>query len=564
VHKLISHLRRLPLALRCVVVGSAGLITVAGYVLAPAFWLWWHVTFFGTWALANLLFPLLPGLTVSFLMFAAVLVAETQRFSHLTAGVHAGAHLGMEAVVLTALALLNQLVFDYLTLANTLLGAVKALAYLVDQGGRVVWASPSAMQLAESRGHRVLGVLVWDLVDKHRAKAKELILAAFKHGHSESELIFPDDGSGRPPMVAKLQAIKYRGRSHVLAILHPLTGPDFSERLFATALNNIDVAIAVRSLDHRIVWCNEAFAKPLKRTPAELRGEAVTNSVPESVMKEFLNRPQKGETQRAEMLINNGRLVAVEGFPVLDEHHQVAATISLIRDVTERRASERRAARAEQLALTGQVAAGVAHNLNNIFGAIAMNAEVLKMTGDAETVTRATSITAALDQGSDMLQRFYRLSASTQLTLAPLDVATVVERIRRLLEVQAAQQGVLIAVDTSSGLCARADAGQLEQVLLNLGLNGLQAMPGGGELRFTARANGANRLTISVQDTGSGIRPEHLPHLFTPFFTTRGLQGGAGLGLATSLAIMQAMSGDIQVWSTPGSGSIFQVSLPGA
>ncbi|HEY3365021.1 MAG TPA: ATP-binding protein [Symbiobacteriaceae bacterium] len=569
-HERISRLRELPFALRCLLVCAGGLLPVAGNLVAPEFWWLWRLTFFGAWVFANVLFPLVSGLAISFLIFAGMLAGEMPLISSSGRLFHAGAT-GLESIALTALAVLGHLTFDYMAVANPLLGSVKELAYLSDRQGHLVWRSARARRLAKSHGRPTRGRLAWAVPEQYREAAKKYTQEAFERGHSGSETFFIKDfgdssgegSGGLSPMFARSQTITYRGRPHVLSILYPVTGPDFSERLFATALNAVDTAIAIRALDYRLLWCNTAFAKPLKQMPDELRGSttpAYCFSAP--VMKRALHRPQMGEPYQIDLEAPDGRLLAWEFFPVVDGNHQVVATISLSRDVTERRENDRRVAQAQRLALIGQLAAGIAHNVNNIFGAITVNAELLKRTGDEATALRAANITRALDQGSAILERFCRLSTAIQATLESVDVAPILERTRQLLELQAARQGVQIAVDTVPGLCARADATHLQQVLLNLGLNGLQAMPAGGTLRFTTRLDGAARLSISVQDTGSGIQPENLPQLFTPFFTTSQHNGGTGLGLATSLAMMHAMSGDIQVESTPGAGSSFRLSLP--
>ena len=110
----------------------------------------------------------------------------------------------------------------------------------------------------------------------------------------------------------------------------------------------------------------------------------------------------------------------------------------------------------------------------------------------------------------------------------------------------------------------RGAANQLRQVFLNLLLNAIQAMPGGGTLSVSARMHEADRVCLEIHDTGTGIPPAVLPHIFDPFFTTKEPDKGTGLGLSVSLGIIRRFGGDIQATSEPGQGATFHVCLPKA
>jgi signal transduction histidine kinase len=107
------------------------------------------------------------------------------------------------------------------------------------------------------------------------------------------------------------------------------------------------------------------------------------------------------------------------------------------------------------------------------------------------------------------------------------------------------------------------DQSQLREVLLNIGLNALDAMPGGGSLRLsTSRSADRGSVRVTVEDTGAGIPQEHIPRLFDPFFTTKERGKGTGLGIAVSYGIVQAHAGSIEVESIAGKGSKFTIVLP--
>ena len=138
----------------------------------------------------------------------------------------------------------------------------------------------------------------------------------------------------------------------------------------------------------------------------------------------------------------------------------------------------------------------------------------------------------------------------------------------RLCEPAARRQRVAIERESEPGLRVTCDADGLHQVLVNLMVNALQAMPTGGTLRLTAAAL-PDGLRITVADTGTGIPADVLPHVFEPFFTTRAdaddpTQRGTGLGLSVSYGIVKAHGGEIRAESEPGQGAVFTIDLPGS
>lgn len=148
----------------------------------------------------------------------------------------------------------------------------------------------------------------------------------------------------------------------------------------------------------------------------------------------------------------------------------------------------------------------------------------------------------------------------TELRKRRVDVRHVVEHSLRLIDAEVVKQGIVIE---SSAIPERLeieiDEDKFTQVLLNLYLNAVQAMDGGGALRVSVCRQG-NQVVWTVSDTGSGIPPEHLAHVFDPYFTTK--PGGVGLGLANVHKLVEAHGGEIHVTSTPGKGTAFRIVLP--
>jgi signal transduction histidine kinase len=147
------------------------------------------------------------------------------------------------------------------------------------------------------------------------------------------------------------------------------------------------------------------------------------------------------------------------------------------------------------------------------------------------------------------------------LKLAPVWMHELVKEMLPVITAEANKTGVTVVVKCPEDLPpVLGDSGQLHQAFLNLAINGCQAMPEGGELRITARPAEGRQMEVLIEDTGTGIAPEHVDKIFNLFFTTK--PEGSGVGLALVFRTIHLHDGDIEVQSVPGHGTIFHVILP--
>ena len=152
--------------------------------------------------------------------------------------------------------------------------------------------------------------------------------------------------------------------------------------------------------------------------------------------------------------------------------------------------------------------------------------------------------------------------AALRVRLQAVKVKALLEEIRPVVQPEARKHSVRLSIECDEQLAINGDAGMLRQAILNLAMNAVQAMPNGGNLRLVGTPAAGKRVELRVEDTGSGIAPEHLDRIFDLYFTTK--DHGTGIGLSMVYRIIQMHDGEVEVQSTPGRGTTFKVFLPRA
>lgn len=219
--------------------------------------------------------------------------------------------------------------------------------------------------------------------------------------------------------------------------------------------------------------------------------------------------------------------------------------------------------KAERLAAVGELAAGVAHEINNPLAIIRGNSELVQMalTPESGCHEEMSIITTAVGRVERIVANLLKFASSEKKRISRVSVAALLVEILAQIGHQVPLQSIAVQTDLAAAVEIEADADQLRQVFTNLVLNGIQAMPEGGELTVSARSDAAAGICeVTVSDTGMGIAAAHLEKIFNPFFTTR--SDGTGLGLSVSYGIVKDHGGELSVESTPEKGSRFRVTLP--
>jgi PAS domain S-box-containing protein len=246
-------------------------------------------------------------------------------------------------------------------------------------------------------------------------------------------------------------------------------------------------------------------------------------------------------------------------------------------DVTERRALEQQVQQSHKMEAIGRLAGGIAHDFNNLLMVISGYSEFLLDRLGPEPTLRspAQEIAGAAERASSLTRQLLAFSRKQMLTPKVLDLNGVVGENLKMLNRMIGEDIELVMIPAAGLGAVRADAGQIEQVIMNLAVNARDAMPGGGKLtietsnltideefaRLHAPLLSGEYVVLSISDNGAGMDMETQSHIFEPFFTTKGVKG-TGLGLSTVYGIVKQSGGYIWVYSDAGKGTTFKIYLP--
>jgi PAS domain S-box-containing protein len=261
----------------------------------------------------------------------------------------------------------------------------------------------------------------------------------------------------------------------------------------------------------------------------------------------------------------NGRVFEPTYARVSSRGEPLGGVVMIARDITERIAAQAWQMREERMATVGKLAAGLAHELNNPLGSVVLYSQLaLKATpGPTPVREHLETILRNADLCRRVLKDLLVYARQREPARTSVPVAELVGDVTRTLAAHAQKNGVEVAIELEATPPALdGDPDQLRQVLVNLGLNAIEAMPGGGRLVFRARGEHTDKVRLEVADTGPGVAEADRERIFTAFFTTK--RDGTGLGLAIVRDLVDAHRGTIDV--APGSdrGAVFAITLPAA
>lgn len=331
----------------------------------------------------------------------------------------------------------------------------------------------------------------------------------------------------------------------------------------------------------RLLECNEAFARVFGyASREEILAVSAADLYPRSEEREaFLRRlgeagalvSHEWEGQRKD----GSPVFAIESAALLREEGAPPVIEGTVVDVTERRRLEEQLRQSQKREALGLLAAGVAHDFNNVLGVITGYSELVWAALPARSPLRpkVKEIAKAGDRAAALVRQLLTFSRKETVDPRLVDLDEIVTDLGGMLRRTIREDIQLVDVLASGTARVKADRGHIEQVILNLVVNARDAMPQGGRLVIETSTSGrgshagtatARNVVLSVSDTGIGMDAETRARVFEPFFTTKAAGKGTGLGLATVYGIVTRWGGQIDVASEPGRGTTFTVRFPAA
>jgi len=349
-----------------------------------------------------------------------------------------------------------------------------------------------------------------------------------------------------------------------------------TQRLTST-LESISDAFFLVDGNWRLLYINSRAEQLLQRHRSELLGRSLWEAFPDSATEQFGAEYRKAATTRRAVSFTSY-------FPPLErwfDTHAYPTEEGLavyIQDVTRRLELEKQLRRTQRLESIGQLTGGIAHDFNNLLTVILGNADLLSDSLARQDDLRglADMISSAAQRGADLTQRLLAFARRQALEPRATDVGALLSGMSTLLR-RALGEPVSIELRPADGLWpAMVDPAQLESAVLNLCLNARDAMEGGGQLSIAANnehlAEGrfstypdfepGDYVHIAITDTGCGISGDALPHVFEPFYTTKGTDKGTGLGLSMVYGFVRQSRGHVDIESELGVGTTVHMYLP--
>jgi PAS domain S-box-containing protein len=343
--------------------------------------------------------------------------------------------------------------------------------------------------------------------------------------------------------------------------------------LLDSTFNAIGDAIVVTDAAGRVTHANDAVRRLFNRAPAEVIGDTCHSLLAEGrSCPHALPAPPGGVVERELLNREQDRVLNLRVSRVTDPASGAAGFVHAIRDVTRERVIERHLMQAERMSLAGQMVSAVAHEVATPLSVVANIAEMLRLDADPGSPADAelAKIVTQVRRVTEMMRGLLNFVRQSPAQYAAVDLGELARETLELMSYELRKARVETALEAGPATPpAWGDRNQLQQVLLNLLTNAMQAMKGGGRLSVRVGAaeghgDGPKAVALVVEDTGPGIAPEAAGRLFDFFFTTRGGEGGTGLGLAVTRQIVEGHGGRIAAENVRGGGARFSVTLPAA
>ena len=335
-----------------------------------------------------------------------------------------------------------------------------------------------------------------------------------------------------------------------------------------TLVENMPIGLVAVDTQYRVASVNAAGAALLGLPSLDVAGKPGRDVLPDELWFQLQALEGKDRAIDRELVctLRNGHVVPFEisTAPLADEAGRIQGTIILFKDLSEVKSLREEVERNHRLATVGRLAAGVAHEIRNPLSSIKGFATYFKERYPEvpEDQHIADIMIQEVDRLNRVVTQLLEFARPVSISRKQIPLKEFIVDSLKLVERQAAESDVALEADLpESGAAARLDPDKLNQVLLNLYLNAIEAMAGGGRITVSLEKDKQkHRIEIRVSDTGASIPESELAHIFDPYFTTK--TTGTGLGLAIAHNIIQGHGGEIRVENRPGAGTTFRILIP--
>ena len=459
--------------------------------------------------------------------------------------------------------------------------------YVVDVNDRFLHLF--GYQRPEVVGRTVFELQIWaDLNDRAR------LVQALRDSRSilDREIRIRTRAGEARDALASFELIDLGGEPYMVSLLYDITERKqaeaalrASEERYRLITEHSGDLIAVFDRDGRYVYASPSHERTLARAPADLIGQHETDFVhPDDIVavRGIIARLRSEETIQATFRFchADGSWRWLDASMTLTAQQGDTYAISVARDVTERKRLEAQFQQAQKMDGIGRLAGGVAHDFNNLLTVMTGYGEMARETLSPADPAREDlgELLKAAERATDLTRQLLAFARKQPIEPRILNLNDLIVDMGRLLRRLIGEDIELVTHPSPELGQARADPGQIEQVIVNLAINARDAMPQGGKLTIETRnatlddlyarqhleVSAGAYVLLAISDTGIGMDAEVQSHLFEPFFTTKAAGKGTGLGLATCYGIVKQHGGAIGVYSEVGHGTTFKIYLPRA
>jgi PAS domain S-box-containing protein len=343
-----------------------------------------------------------------------------------------------------------------------------------------------------------------------------------------------------------------------------------STELLQSVFDGISDPLILLTPDGRLQMANQSFLLRDNLNMGEIIGQSIDaiSSVQQCLFSGQLQELdlQEEKQHTKDIQLDDGSIFAISFYPILNKDNSIQAIVCLAKDVTSIKETEQRIQQTEKLVAVGQLAAGVAHEINNPLGVILCHTDIIKEANrdNEEIYTDISTIERHAENCKRIVADLLDFSRSGESRIER-QLGSVNESIESVLSMVGQQfknNQITLTCNLDSSLphCLM-DSRRIQQVLVNLIMNSVHAVGNKGKIAITTRSKN-NHILIDIEDDGPGIDKDILDKIFDPFFSTKKPGQGTGLGLSVSYGIISEHDGEIRVQSTPGCGSHFTITLP--